>query len=328
MTTSSNNSATALAHTNIALIKYWGKKNADLIIPYTGSLSLTLDQFYTKTQVSFDRQLEQDTLLINEQAVTDKSWQRVHDFLNLVRQQSGITENARVISDNHVPTAAGLASSASAFAALAAAASKASGMDLNERDLSRLARRGSGSACRSIYGGFVEWQRGSDDTDSYAVPIENPNLKDIRIFALTIETHQKPISSRQGMERSVTTSPYYPTWVKVVESDLKEIKSAISQNDFTKFGAISEFNAMRMHALTLSANPDFLYFNGMTLDAMNEVKRLRHAGVECYYTVDAGPNVKVICQTKNVDTIANTFSKILGPEKVTVAKPGPGIKYL
>ncbi|MEE8823828.1 homoserine kinase [Lentilactobacillus sunkii] len=328
MTTSSDNVVTAVAHTNIALIKYWGKRDANLIIPYTGSLSLTLDQFYTETSVNFDQNLDRDEVSIDDQSAANNSWQRVHDFLEIVREKSGTHLNAKVVSHNHVPTAAGLASSASAFAALAAAASKAAGMNLNNQELSILARRGSGSACRSIFGGFVEWQRGTDDADSYAVPINTPHLNDIRVVALTIEKHQKPISSRRGMALSVTTSPYYPTWVKVVESDLQSIKSAINQDDFTRFGTISELNAMRMHALTLSSDPDFLYFNGRTLDAMNEVKRLRHSGVECYYTIDAGPNVKVICQTKNVKEITTTFSKLFGPDKVTVAQPGPGIKYL
>lgn len=328
MTTSSDNAVTAIAHTNIALIKYWGKQNADMIIPYTGSLSLTLDQFYTKTTVSFDQSLTRDNVSIDDQAVSGNSWQRVHDFLEIVRQKAGIKLNANVDSYNHVPTAAGLASSASAFAALAAAASKAANMNLDNQELSRLARRGSGSACRSIFGGFVEWQKGTEDRNSFAVPIETPNLDDIRIIALTVEKQQKPIYSRQGMALSVTTSPYYPTWVKVVESDLQNIKSAIHDDDFTRFGTISELNAMRMHALTLSSNPDFLYFNGDTLDAMNEVKRLRHSGIECYYTIDAGPNVKVICQAKNVKTITETFSKLFGNEKVTVAQPGPGVKYL
>jgi len=160
--------------------------------------------------------------------VSGNSWQRVHDFLEIVRQKAGIKLNANVDSYNHVPTAAGLASSASAFAALAAAASKAANMNLDNQELSRLARRGSGSACRSIFGGFVEWQKGTEDRNSFAVPIETPNLDDIRIIALTVEKQQKPISSRQGMALSVTTSPYYPTWVKVVESDLQNIKKCHS----------------------------------------------------------------------------------------------------
>lgn len=328
MTALSNDPVRALAHTNIALIKYWGKKDEQLIIPYTSSLSLTLDQFYTETSVRFDQSLSADKVEIDGAAVSGKSWQRVHDFLTVVRQLAGINAAAEVISLNHVPIAAGLASSASAFAALAAAASRAAGLQLASKDLSRLARRGSGSACRSIFGGFVEWQRGHDDTDSYASPLQQTGLKDISVIALTVESKPKSISSREGMNRSVTTSPYYPTWVNVAQNDLVDIKLAIAANDFTKFGTISELNAMRMHALTLSAAPDFMYFNGETLTAMNLVKRLRHQGIECYYTIDAGPNVKVICQQANKPQIVDAFTKLLGPKRVTTLKAGPGVQYL
>lgn len=329
MTTWSNKSIGAIAHTNIALIKYWGKKDESLIIPYTSSLSLTLDQFYTETHVTFDESLTADVVMIDEQEVNGQGWQRVHDFLSIIRNRAEMTTNAQVVSTNHVPTAAGLASSASAFAALAAAGSKAAGLDLSHQDLSRLARRGSGSACRSIYGGFVEWRRGTDDHSSYAVPVTADNgLSDVQVIALTVERHRKPISSRQAMRLSVTTSPYYPTWVKIAQTDLAAIKSAISNDDFTKFGEISELNAMRMHALTLSANPDFMYFNNETLESMNMVKQLRHNGIECYYTIDAGPNVKVLCQRRHVNDVVETFTEMLGADKVTLAKSGPGVHYL
>ncbi|GHP12784.1 diphosphomevalonate decarboxylase [Lentilactobacillus fungorum] len=328
MTTLSNNSAKAQAHTNIALIKYWGKKDEQLIIPYTSSLSLTLDRFYTQTTVRFNSDNDRDSVQINGQFISGKAWQRVHDFLTIVRDLAGIHLAAEVSSTNFVPTAAGLASSASAFAALAAAASKAAGLKLSKTDLSRLARRGSGSACRSIFGGFVEWQRGTSDADSYAQPLSQVGLNDVKVIALTTESGPKPISSRQGMNRSVATSPYYPTWIKVAQHDLIDIKVAIAAGDFTKFGSISELNAMRMHALTLSADPDFTYFNSETLAIMNEVKRLRHAGIECYYTIDAGPNVKVIVQSANATKIADTFTKLLGQNRVTTLSAGPGVHYL
>lgn len=328
MTTSSTSSAKAVAHTNIALIKYWGKKDSQLIVPYTSSLSLTLDKFYTETSVRFDPTLPDDIVKIDHQEVAGKSWQRVHDFLTIIRNLAGMKDHAEVISHNQVPIAAGLASSASAFAALAAAASKAAGLTLSSKDLSRLARRGSGSACRSIFGGFVEWRRGTNDLDSYAVPLKQSALNDVAIVALTVEKKHKAVSSREGMNRSVTTSPYYPTWVKVAQNDLSDLKVAINANDFTKFGNISELNAMRMHALTLSAAPDFMYFNGETLTAMNEVKRLRHDGIECYYTIDAGPNVKVLCQQANLDAIVSRFTKLLGQERVAVVHAGPGVHYL
>lgn len=329
MATLSNNPVTARAHTNIALIKYWGKKDDTLIIPYTSSLSLTLDQFYTDTTVQFDASRSTDQLIIDDQISSEQPLHRVSNFLDIVRRKAQINSPAIVNSHNHVPTAAGLASSASAFAALAAAASKAAGLNLTPSELSRLARRGSGSACRSIFGGFAEWQRGDDDLTSYAMPLKVAALlEDIRVVALTVERGPKAISSRQGMHLSVTTSPYYPTWVKTCQTDLTQLKLAIEKNNFAKFGKISELNAMRMHALTLSADPDFTYFNGQTLTIMNLVKQLRHNGVACYYTIDAGPNVKVLCQKASVAKVVDTFSQLLGKQNVIVAKPGPGIQYL
>ncbi|GAF35429.1 diphosphomevalonate decarboxylase [Lentilactobacillus farraginis] len=328
MATLSTNPVSARAHTNIALIKYWGKRDEELIIPYTSSLSLTLDHFYTDTTVQFKSNLSEDQILIDGQQPTEKSFQRVHQFLGLIRKQAGFEMPAVVQSVNHVPTAAGLASSASAFAALAAAGSKAAGLQLSPTALSRLARRGSGSACRSIFGGFAEWQRGEDDLSSYARPLFQEKLTDIRVIALTVARGPKSISSRQGMKLSVDTSPYYPAWVKTCQADLERLKVAIDQNDFSQFGRISELNAMRMHALTLSADPDFTYFNSQTLTIMNLVKQLRHNGVACYYTIDAGPNVKVLCQQSAVAKIAATFSKVLGEKNVIVTKPGPGVQYL
>lgn len=328
MATLSNNPVTARAHTNIALIKYWGKKDESLIIPYTSSLSLTLDHFYTDTTVRFDESLSTDQIIIDGQIPSEKSRQRVRDFLEIVRGKAQIAIPASISSTNHVPTAAGLASSASAFAALAASASKAAGLHLDATELSKLARRGSGSACRSVFGHFVEWQRGTNDAGSYAKPLPDTGLNDIRVVALTVERGQKAVSSRQGMHLSVITSPYYPAWVKTCQADLLQLKSAIEKGDFTRFGKISELNAMRMHALTLSADPSFTYFNGQTLAIMNLVKQLRHQGTECYYTIDAGPNVKVLCQQSTVAKISATFAQVLGDQNVIIAKPGPGVQYL
>ena len=191
--------ATAKAHTNIALVKYWGKKDQDLIIPQTDSLSMTLNEFYTTTRVVFDPKLSADQIMVNDQPITGKGAERITNFLDLVRQMSDRQDFALVDSHNHVPTAAGLASSASAFAALAGAASKAAGLNLSRRDLSRLARRGSGSATRSIYGGLVEWHRGHDDATSYAEPIMEKLDFGLEMLAIMINTGRKKISSRHGM---------------------------------------------------------------------------------------------------------------------------------
>ena len=318
--------ATAKAHTNIALVKYWGKKDQELIIPQTDSLSLTLNEFYTTTTVSFDNHLTSDLVAIDQQTLSKQAAKKVIHVLDIVRQLSGIKAFARVESINHVPTAAGLASSASAFAALAGAASAAAGLNLSGRDLSRLARRGSGSATRSIYGGLVEWQKGTDNDSSFAQPVlENVDFP-IEMLAVLVDTKKKKVSSRSGMQSSVETSPYYDAWRQVVANDMVAIKKAIKAKDIDQIGHIAEENALRMHALTFSADPGFTYFNGETLTIIKAVEDLRNQGVNCYYTMDAGPNVKVIYDRGNRSKIVEELSNIVGPERLVVSQPGPGIK--
>lgn len=316
---------TARAHTNIALIKYWGKKDEKLIIPQNSSLSLTLDHFYTDTTVQFDENLTKDHFSLNGK---DCEATKVSAFLDLVRQKSGLDLPARVISVNHVPTMAGLASSASAYAALALAASTAAGLKLNKTELSRLARRGSGSACRSIYGGFVEWQKGHDDQSSFAKPFIEAPTWDIKMIAIVINAAKKKISSRFGMQHVVQTSPYYPAWVESTEQDLALIKDAILQKDFVKMGTLAEKSAMKMHALNLSADPHFNYFEPESLEAMQAVEQLRADGIACYYTMDAGPNVKVICQGQDLEMILAKLKQHFRAEQLLVSAPGPGATLL
>ncbi|GGI63005.1 diphosphomevalonate decarboxylase [Limosilactobacillus caviae] len=318
--------ATAKAHTNIALVKYWGKENQELIIPQTDSLSLTLNEFYTTTTVNFDDQLTSDQVYVDKQLLDQQDAKKVVHILNLVRELSGINYFAKVNSTNHVPTAAGLASSASAFAALAGAASSAAGLKLSSRDLSRLARRGSGSATRSIYGGLVEWQKGTDDQSSFAKPILEDVDFPIEMLAVLVNTKKKKISSRSGMQSSVATSPYYDAWRKVVARDMTAIKKAIKAKDIDLIGHIAEENALRMHALTLSADPGFTYFNAETLTIIKAVQDLRNNGINCYYTMDAGPNVKVIYDRMNREKIVTKLSNIIGHDRLVVSQPGPGIK--
>jgi len=319
---------TARAHTNIALVKYWGKADTELMLPQTSSLSLTLDQFYTDTTVSFDDSLTSDDVVINDQRLAPAASVKVSHVLDLVRQQSGETRFAHVASMNLVPSSAGLASSASAFAALAGAASRAAGLNQSRTELSRLARRGSGSATRSIFGGFVKWQAGTDDASSVAIPIQEDVTWPIAMVALVLDPHHKKISSTQGMQSSVTTSPYYPAWKQVVAEDLAAITPAILAQDFTTTGEILEANAMRMHALTLSANPPYSYFNGETLAAIATVQALRDSGIACYYTLDAGPNLKVFCQEKDLGAVTTRLASQFSADQVIVAHPGPGIAFL
>ncbi|WP_429970930.1 diphosphomevalonate decarboxylase [Fructilactobacillus sp. Tb1] len=326
--TISKTKITARAHTNIALIKYWGKANQKLKLPTTSSLSLTLNDFYTDTSVLFKPELTEDKISFNNEILSPIKAKRIVHFLDLVRKMANSNLYAEVYTINHVPTSAGLASSASGFAALAAASSKAIGLDLNKKELSRLARRGSGSATRSIYGGFVEWKKGFSDKSSYAVPFEEQLTWPINMVAVMVNKSEKQMSSSKGMQISVATSPYYSAWKKLCKKDLKKIKVAIKNRDFDTMGQIAEENAMRMHSLTLSASPDYSYFDADSLKVMNLVHTLRKNGLACYFTMDAGPNVKILVEQKNTDKLVTELQKQFASDKIVVASSGPGIKYL
>ncbi|WP_077324151.1 diphosphomevalonate decarboxylase [Virgibacillus siamensis] len=323
--------ATAKAHTNIALIKYWGKRDESLILPMNSSLSLTLDGFYTTTSVEFRTELTKDQFYLNGEAVVDGQFDRVTGFLNLIRSFAG-KDNffATVNSTNHVPTAAGFASSASGFAALAAAAVKALGLPVDETVLSRLTRQGSGSACRSIYGGFVEWEKGSkaDGTDSYAVPIAPADHWDIRVAAVVLSSKAKKVLSREGMKRTVDTSAFYSSWIDGIPHDMDQIKDGIRTKDFEKVGKIAEANCLKMHATTLGANPPFSYWHDTTMAVMHAVRELRENGIPAYFTIDAGPNVKVLYLPENEQILKQSLRDIPGVHDVISSKAGQGISYL
>ncbi len=291
------------------------------------SLSLTLDCFYTETEVVFDDNIDQDYFYLNN-IIQDKSAShKVSKFLDLFRNEVGIITPAIVKSINYVPTAAGLASSASGFAALAAAANIASGLNLGPRDLSMYARRGSGSATRSIYGGFVEWQKGSSDKDSYAIEIDDANW-DIGMVVVVVNSGEKAVSSRKGMKRTVATSPFYRAWVESAAEDLEMIKIAIKNRDFEQMGEIAESNGLKMHATMLGANPPLSYWEPDSVVVMQMVRELRREGIPCYFTMDAGPNVKIICRLSQSNIIKARLEQIFKTEQIIVTGPGAGITVL
>lgn len=319
----------ARAYTNIALIKYWGKKDEELILPMNNSLSLTLDAFYTETTVSFDPALQADTFLLDSQLQNTAATAKISRFLDLLRELAGTKLRAAVTSENFVPTAAGLASSASGLAALAAAGNAALQLGLDDSQLSRLARRGSGSACRSIFGGFVEWEQGIDDITSLAHPLAaNGFENDLAMLFVLINDKQKDVSSRDGMRRTVATSAFYPGWLASLPEDLAAIKQAIATQDFTALGRITEANGLKMHATTLAAVPPFTYWSPQSLMAMDLVRQLRATGTECYFTMDAGPNVKVLCRRQDEAAVQQAFSNSFSSDRLILAHAGPGISYL
>lgn len=323
--------ATAKAHTNIALIKYWGKRNETLILPTNNSLSLTLDGFYTTTTVTFRDDLEKDIFVLDDTVINDVQYDRVTDFLNLIRDYAGQPNlYADVHSVNEVPTAAGFASSASGFAALAAASTRALGLSLSDQELSRLTRQGSGSACRSIYGGFVEWQKGmkEDGSDSYAVQITPSDYWDVRVAAVVLTSTMKKVSSREGMKRTVDTSVFFQGWVDSIPQDLANIKDGIKHRDFEKIGHIAEANCLKMHATTLGANPPFTYWHDSTMAVMQTVQAMREAGIPAFFTIDAGPNVKVLYLPENEAEVKKTLLDTPGVTDVILSRTGQGITYL
>ncbi|MBE7356673.1 diphosphomevalonate decarboxylase [Staphylococcus haemolyticus] len=301
-------SGKARAHTNIALIKYWGKADEALIIPMNNSLSVTLDRFYTETRVTFDETLTEDQLILNGEDVNAKESAKIQRYMEMIRKEAGISEHALIESENFVPTAAGLASSASAYAALAGACNEALQLGLSDKDLSRLARRGSGSASRSIYGGFAEWEKGHDDESSFAHRVEADGWEnELAMVFVVINDKSKKVSSRSGMSLTRDTSRFYQYWLDNVEPDLKETKEAIAQKDFKRMGEVIEANGLRMHATNLGAQPPFTYLVPESYDAMRIVHECREAGLPCYFTMDAGPNVKVLIEKKNQQAIVDKF---------------------
>lgn len=314
----------ARAHTNIALIKYWGKADAKLRLPLMSSISMTLDQFYTDTEIT---PAESDEFWLNGQLQTDRTANRVFNYLDFLRDKYQIKTPLSVKSVNHVPTAAGLASSSSAFAALAACFNYEFDLNLSKRELSKLARIGSGSATRSVYGGFVKWEKGNDDDSSFAIALDEHPSMDLQMLAVELNQREKKLSSTAGMKLA-TSSPFYQPWLVRNELELNEMQAAISQNDFTKLGQLAELSACEMHAVNLTAKPTFTYFEPNTLRVINLVTELRKQGIECYFTIDAGPNVKLLCQKENVKEIISQVQALLGSVKIVQATFGEGVKAL
>lgn len=314
--------STAVAHSNIALIKYWGKVDARLAIPATSSVSLTLDAYRTETTVEWGA--ESDSIVLDGDRLDGVAAERVSRFLDLVRTLAGRTDHASVVSRNTVPTAAGLASSASGFAALAAAATSAAGVELSPRALSILARKGSGSASRSIFGGLAVWYAGTDDASSYAEPLHDPGL-DLAMVVAVVNAGTKEISSRDAMRLTAETSPYYDAWVSASRDDFAGMLEAVAVGDFTRVGRLAESNAMRMHASMLGATPPVSYWEADSVRCLRLVRDLRAAGVECYATMDAGPNVKILCRRPDLADVTSAVHA-LGVAGVTTSLPGPGVR--
>jgi diphosphomevalonate decarboxylase len=320
---------TAVAGTNIALVKYWGKRDVALNLPATGSLSLTLDRLGTRTTVVFDDGA-QDRLVLDGAPADGAASARVSAFLDRVRARAELARRARVTTDNSVPTAAGLASSASGFAALALAATRAAGLELSPPELSALARIGSGSAARSIFGGFVEMARGerADGSDAIARPLPDGDGWDVRLVVAITAAGPKAIGSTAAMTHTARTSPYYDAWIAGVPSDLAAARAAIAARELPALGAVAERSALRMHASAMAADPAIIYWNAATLAAIARVRALRDAGTPAFFTIDAGPHVKALCRAADAEAVAVALRAVPGVSECLIAAPGPGARVV
>ena len=315
--------ATCRATSNIAFVKYWGRINEPLRLPMNGSISMNLDAATTLTTVAFDENLEQDSLHPNSLQLNEKQQARLFGHIDRIRKLAGIQTRVMVATQNNFPMGAGIASSASAFAALTRAAAEAAGLPLTIEELTILARQGSGSACRSIPPGFVEWYYGKSSDESFAEQIAPPDHWDIRDLIAIAQTEHKSVGSAKG-NALVTTSPFNETRVNLANDALKIIRRAILKRDFTTFGEEMEREAIRLHVIAMTSVPPLFYWNDATLRIIQSVQRWRSEGLQAYYTIDAGANVHVIASGDDAHVVERRLQALEGVETVIHSRVGDG----
>lgn len=319
--------AIAKAPANIALIKYWGKKNGKLRLPMNSSLSMNLTGVFTITKVKFDDKLKHDTVYIDGKRAKEEDKHRVITHVNRIRRLAKIDAPVEVESTNNFPSGTGMASSASGFAALTMAAASAANLGLSKRQLSILARLGSGSACRSIPDGFVEWKMAENSDDSYAVSIFPPNHWEIRDVIAVVEENTKNVSSTEGHVLS-ESSPFFKVRIKGMKQKITDMRKALGDKNFVEFGKILEAEAVNMHTVMMTSAPALYYWTPETLRVMLAVQDWRDEGIRCYFTIDAGPNVHMICPAKDADVIEKKLRRIIGVKRIIVNAPAEGARLL
>jgi diphosphomevalonate decarboxylase len=315
--------ADAQAQPNIALIKYWGKRDIAQNLPAVSSLSVTLDSLWTKMSVEFSDALPGDELVVNVVS-SEEMLPRVSTCLDLVAGTD--RPCASVLSESNFPIAAGLASSASAFAALVVAASTAAGTSKDTQSLARIAGAASGSAARSLYGGFVELRAG--DTNIDVGTIAEASEWPLTVVIAVTESSAKPVSSGEAMIRSATTSPFYASWLEQQAADLATAKDAVLSKDFAKLAAVAEHNCLKMHSVMWASSPPVVYWNSATLSCMEAVRRLQNEGHAVFFTIDAGPQLKAVCLPDEADRVRSVLDACAGVERTMVSDLGAGARLL
>jgi len=322
---------TARAHPNLALVKYWGRADDVLNLPSNGSISINLGGLTTTTSVELDAALDADVVEIDGRAATGRPQERVVEHLDRVRALAGIETRARVSSASDFPVSAGLASSASAFAALSLAATSAAGLELDAPALSALARRGSGSACRSIPDGFAEWLPGSDDQSSHAVQLAAPEHWDLAVVSVVLDESAKQVSSLDG-HAAAPTSELFAARLEALPATLETVRRAIQERDLETLLMATERDAVSMHAIAMTSRPANLpwlsgvyYWKPATLTLIHQVQTWRRDGLPVGFTIDAGANVHLICDRRDLAQLQDELTRTLQDvARILVSSPGRG----
>lgn len=317
--------ATAQAHANVGLIKYWGRKNEILRLPQNGSISVNLSGLTTTTTVEFDEDLTSDEIIINGEY--QHRGNRVSEHLNRIRNQAGIKIYARVESINSFPSSTGLSSSSSGFAALTLAGSSAAGLSLTEKELSILARQGSGSASRSIPSGFVEWLNGDISASSYAVSIFPENYWKIIDVVAIVSAGKKEVSSADG-QKLAGSSPFFETRLSLMKDKISVMKEIIQKKDFRLFGEMIESEALEMHAVMLTSQPSLIYWSSGTLELMKLVRKWRSDGLSVYFTINTGQDIHLFCENKNYTQLPKMLEQLNYVKKIIINYPAGGARII
>lgn len=323
---------TIQASSDVALVKYWGKKDKVLRLPANGSISMVLDALYSITTVEFLPNLAKDEVIIGGETEEGES-SRVIEHLNRIRAlaktKNIITTDlfAKVVSENNFPKSTGLSSSGSGFAALTLAACQAIGLDLSEKELSILARQGSGTACRCVCGGFVEWLDGEKSEESYSTSFADAGSFDIRDLVAVVSEDKKNISSSKGHDLA-ESSLFFQARQAKIKAKITAVREAILNKDFTTLGEIVEAEALEFHSILLTSQPNMLLFYPGTIEVMQAVRRLRENGIPAYFTINTGFNVHVLTTPDYQDTVQEALNKLSSVQKIIISKVGEKPKTL
>ncbi len=318
--------ATAKAPANVGLIKYWGKKNEELRLPENGSISVNLSDLTTTTTVEFKNDLQKDEITINGLLQSDEN-SRVVNHLDRIRKLAGISDKAKVVTKNSFPTSTGLSSSSSGFSALTLAGTKAAGLSLAEKELSILARQGSGSACRSIPDGFVEWLDGDSSETSYSVSLFPPDYWKIIDVVAVVSEGTKDISSTEG-QKIVASSPFYQTRLTKITEKINNMKKILQERNFRIFGEAIEAEALELHAIMLTSNPPLIYWTEGTLKIMKQTKKWRLTGLPVYFTINTGQDIHLFCEKENENKLVAELRKRTDIKEIIINTPSVGARII